>query len=168
VIHPLGDQNRGVACIARAQVGLLWLLNRASRFSRIGPAPGRTIRKPATVREAIEATYPQYFENFNKRLFTPGGFPRPLPARERKWSTPNGKANFTCPKTLSELGKEAADIYRGNGIGRGPHQDLWAMGFRHLLPGESMASSASDNLKISRFSSKRVSRPNCFSGRHAI
>jgi hypothetical protein len=40
----------------------------------------------------------------------------------------------------------------GNGIGRGPYQDLWARGFRHLLPGESMASSASDNLKIRCFS----------------
>jgi hypothetical protein len=29
---------------------------------------------------------------------------------------------------------------------------LWARGFRHLLPGESMASSASDNFKIRRFS----------------
>jgi anaerobic selenocysteine-containing dehydrogenase len=55
---------------------------------------------------------PSYFKNFNERLFTPGGFPRPLPARERKWSTPNGKANFSCPKSLSEIGKEAADIYR--------------------------------------------------------
>jgi anaerobic selenocysteine-containing dehydrogenase len=64
------------------------------------------------VRDAIEATYPQFFKNFNERLFTPGGFPRPLPARERKWSTPNGKANFTCPKTLSEYGEESADIYR--------------------------------------------------------
>ena len=38
------------------------------------------------------------------------------------------------------------------GISGGPYQDLWARGFRHLLPGESMASSASDNLKIRRFS----------------
>jgi anaerobic selenocysteine-containing dehydrogenase len=66
----------------------------------------------ALVRDAIEATYPQYFKNFNERLFTPGGFPRPLPARERKWNTPNGKANFTCPKTLSENGDESPDIYR--------------------------------------------------------
>jgi anaerobic selenocysteine-containing dehydrogenase len=66
----------------------------------------------ALVRDAIEATYPQYFKNFNERLFTPGGFPRPLPARERKWNTPNGKANFTCPTTLSEPSDEAADIYR--------------------------------------------------------
>ena len=38
-----------------------------------------------------------------------------------------------------------------DGIGGGPYQDLCARGFRHLLPGESMASSASDNLKIRRF-----------------
>jgi phage terminase large subunit-like protein len=50
------------------------------------------------------------------------------------------------------LDKPAIIVMDGNGIGRGPHQDLWARGFRHLLPGESMTSSASDNLKIRRFS----------------
>ena len=48
------------------------------------------------------------------------------------------------------LDKPALIVMDGNGIGRGPYQDLWAKGFRHLLPGESMASSASDNLKIRR------------------
>jgi molybdopterin-dependent oxidoreductase alpha subunit len=66
----------------------------------------------ALVRDAIEATYPQYFEKFNERLFTPGGFPRPLAARERKWNTPNGKANFTCPKSLSESAEDAPDVFR--------------------------------------------------------
>jgi phage terminase large subunit-like protein len=50
------------------------------------------------------------------------------------------------------LDQPAIIVMDGNGIGRGPYQDLWARGFRHLLPGESMASSASDNLKIRRFS----------------
>ena len=50
------------------------------------------------------------------------------------------------------LDKPAIIVMDGNGIGRGPYQDLWARGFRHLLPGESMTSSASDNLKIRRFS----------------
>jgi hypothetical protein len=50
------------------------------------------------------------------------------------------------------LDKPAIIVMDGNGIGRGPYQDLWARGFRHLLAGESMASSASDNLKIRRFS----------------
>ena len=31
-------------------------------------------------------------------MFEPGGFPRPLAARDRNWKTPNGKAKFTVPK----------------------------------------------------------------------
>ncbi|PZM08929.1 FdhF/YdeP family oxidoreductase [Rhizobium tubonense] len=53
-----------------------------------------------TIRNAIEATYPETFKEFNKRLFQPGGFPRPLPARERKWVTNSGKANFITPERL--------------------------------------------------------------------
>ncbi len=52
------------------------------------------------VRDAIETTYPETFKDFNKRLFEPGGIPRPVPARERKWVTPNGKANFLTPERL--------------------------------------------------------------------
>jgi len=52
------------------------------------------------VRDAIEKTYPDQFKDFNKRMFEPGGFPRPLEARERKWKTSNGKANFTVPKAM--------------------------------------------------------------------
>ena len=63
------------------------------------------------VRDAIEATYPDQFKDFNKRMFTPGGF-RPLAARERKWKTPNGKSNFTVPETLSEPAGDAPGIYR--------------------------------------------------------
>ncbi|HVX75336.1 MAG TPA: FdhF/YdeP family oxidoreductase [Bradyrhizobium sp.] len=50
------------------------------------------------VRDAIERTYPDQFKDINRRMFEPGGFPRPLGARERKWKTPSGKANFTTPK----------------------------------------------------------------------
>jgi anaerobic selenocysteine-containing dehydrogenase len=52
------------------------------------------------IRDAIERTYPETFKGFNQRLFQPGGFPRPLPARERRWVTPNGKANFITPPRL--------------------------------------------------------------------
>jgi anaerobic selenocysteine-containing dehydrogenase len=54
----------------------------------------------ARVRDAIEATYPAIFTRFNSRLFEPGGFARPVPARERRWNTPNGKANFITPARL--------------------------------------------------------------------
>ncbi|MBS9720390.1 FdhF/YdeP family oxidoreductase [Tianweitania sp. BSSL-BM11] len=53
------------------------------------------------VRDAIEATYPDIFKDFNARMFTPGGFPKPLAARERKWNTDTGKANFVVPEALS-------------------------------------------------------------------
>jgi hypothetical protein len=51
------------------------------------------------VRGAIEATYPDMFKDFNKRMFQPGGFPRPLAARERKWNTKTGRANLLYRRT---------------------------------------------------------------------
>lgn len=63
------------------------------------------------VRDAIERTYPDQFKDFNKRMFEPGGFPRPLAARERKWKTPNGKANFTVPKSAFAPPKESDGVY---------------------------------------------------------
>jgi molybdopterin-dependent oxidoreductase alpha subunit len=54
----------------------------------------------ARIRDAIEATWPATFKRFNERLFTPGGIERPLAARERKWNTRSGKANFLTPTRL--------------------------------------------------------------------
>jgi molybdopterin-dependent oxidoreductase alpha subunit len=56
----------------------------------------------ALVRDAIAETYPDIFHDFNARMWTPGGFHRPLPARERKWKTKSGKAQFMVPETLHE------------------------------------------------------------------
>jgi molybdopterin-dependent oxidoreductase alpha subunit len=53
------------------------------------------------VRDAIAATYPDIFHDFNARLWQPGGFHRPLGARERIWKTKTGKANFIVPTSLS-------------------------------------------------------------------
>ena len=52
------------------------------------------------VRDAIERTYPETFKRFNERFMQPGGFARPLPARERKWVTRSGRANFITPGHL--------------------------------------------------------------------
>ena len=54
----------------------------------------------AEIRDAIERTYPETFKDFNKRMFKPGGIARPLPARERKWVTKSGRANFITPEKL--------------------------------------------------------------------
>ena len=55
----------------------------------------------AAVRDLIEATYPDQFKDFNKRVFTPGGFHRRNTARDRIWKTGSGKAVFTTPTMLS-------------------------------------------------------------------
>ncbi|MDP9901299.1 FdhF/YdeP family oxidoreductase [Variovorax ginsengisoli] len=56
----------------------------------------------AKVRDAIEATWPEIFRDFNARFRQPGGFQRPIPARERVWKTPSGKAHFIVPDGLDE------------------------------------------------------------------
>jgi molybdopterin-dependent oxidoreductase alpha subunit len=60
----------------------------------------------ARIRDAIEATWPATFKRFNERLFTPGGIERPLAARERKWNTRSGKANFLVPTRMFGGAKE--------------------------------------------------------------
>jgi molybdopterin-dependent oxidoreductase alpha subunit len=46
------------------------------------------------IRDAVEATI-DGFEDYNKRVRKPGGFYLPNGARERRFNTTNGKANFT-------------------------------------------------------------------------
>jgi len=66
-----------------------------------------------TVRDLIQATYPDEFADFNKRVFTPGGFYRGNTARERIWKTENKKAQFTVPKTMTAWGTtDAPGRYR--------------------------------------------------------
>ncbi len=52
------------------------------------------------VRDAIEATFPATFAGLNAKMFNPGGMTRPVAARERKWNTRSGKANFLLPTQL--------------------------------------------------------------------
>jgi molybdopterin-dependent oxidoreductase alpha subunit len=58
----------------------------------------------ARIRDAIEQTYPEPFKDFNKRLFTPGGFWKGNKASERIWLTPSEKAEFLVPAGLSATG----------------------------------------------------------------
>ena len=54
------------------------------------------------IRDEIAAIFPEIFHDFNERMWTPGGFRRPLPAAKREWKTPNGKANFKTPRGFDE------------------------------------------------------------------
>lgn len=53
------------------------------------------------IRDAIAETWPEIFHDFNARMWTPGGFRKPVAAAHRQWKTPNGKANFTVPDSLA-------------------------------------------------------------------
>jgi molybdopterin-dependent oxidoreductase alpha subunit len=63
----------------------------------------------ATIRDAIEETYPEPFKDFNKRLFQPGGFWKGNKAAERIWLTKSGKAEFLTPTGLSATGFDDAE-----------------------------------------------------------
>ena len=62
----------------------------------------RWVNDYATIRDEIAAIYPDIFHDFNRRMWTPGGFRRPVAAAKREWKTPNGKANFVVPQSLIE------------------------------------------------------------------
>jgi len=69
----------------------------------------------ALIRDEIAAIYPDIFRDFNARMWTPGGFHRPVAAAERRWKTPNGKANFIVPAGLDEdpdMPAQGADVLR--------------------------------------------------------
>lgn len=63
----------------------------------------------ALIRNAIEESFPEDFRDFNKRMDTPGGFPRDVGARDRKWETDTGRANFKLPRGLSASFADDAD-----------------------------------------------------------
>ena len=52
------------------------------------------------IRDLIAETWPDQFGGFNARMFTPGGFYRGNSARERRWETASGRAEFTVPALL--------------------------------------------------------------------
>jgi len=56
----------------------------------------------ALIRKSIGETYPEIFFDYETRMWAPGGFQRPLPARHRSWKTKSGKANFVTPEALDE------------------------------------------------------------------
>jgi len=67
------------------------------------------------IRDAIEQTYPEMFSGFNVRMWKPGGFHRPLAARERKWKTKTGRANFVKPKSLAgnvDVDADRSDVFQ--------------------------------------------------------
>ena len=61
------------------------------------------------IRASIAETYPQVFHDYDRRMWEPGGFHRPLPARARVWQTDTKRANFVTPGGLGENPDMPAD-----------------------------------------------------------
>jgi len=96
--------SRGVATPARKQLLSEPAIVAGIATATLAPNPDVTwdewVGDYGLIRDAIATTYPDAFHDFNDRLDTPGGFPRPIGARQRKWETKTGKANFVLPKAL--------------------------------------------------------------------
>jgi anaerobic selenocysteine-containing dehydrogenase len=56
----------------------------------------------AEIRREIGETLPDTFWDYEQRMWEPGGFQRPLPAKQRDWHTDTGRANFVTPTALEE------------------------------------------------------------------
>ena len=54
----------------------------------------------STIRQAMGVTFPEIFQDLDQRMWTPGGYRKPLGAAERVWNTESGKAVFTAPDEL--------------------------------------------------------------------
>jgi formate dehydrogenase major subunit len=54
------------------------------------------------IRDRIEDVFPHLFRDFNWRIRRPGGFHLTNPARERKWDTPSGRAQFIVFDSVAE------------------------------------------------------------------
>ncbi|MCP9626911.1 FdhF/YdeP family oxidoreductase [Rhodopseudomonas palustris] len=61
------------------------------------------------IRDKIEQVLPEQFNNYNARIAQPGGFRLPNGARERKWDTPSGKANFLFKDGLIDADDDAPE-----------------------------------------------------------
>lgn len=48
----------------------------------------------ATIRDGIEAVFPDAFAGYNQRILEPGGFRLPVPSSERIWNTASGRADL--------------------------------------------------------------------------
>lgn len=110
-IHGSRGQRKPVADSLLSEPGIVAELAKATLKHNPALDWDAWVADYSLVREAIEKTYPDQFKDFNRRMFEPGGFPRPLPARERKWKTPNGKANFTVPKAALTPPVEDKEIF---------------------------------------------------------
>jgi molybdopterin-dependent oxidoreductase alpha subunit len=98
--------SRGVAAPAsphlKSEIAIVAGIAAATLEARPAVCWTEWVNDYSLIRDEIAAVFPDIFHDFNARLWTPGGFRRPIPAASRQWQTPNGKANFVVPRGLDE------------------------------------------------------------------
>jgi molybdopterin-dependent oxidoreductase alpha subunit len=56
----------------------------------------------AEIRKEVSHTLPDSFQDYEHRMWEPGGFQRDLPVKRREWRTKSGRAEFVTPVGLDE------------------------------------------------------------------
>ena len=111
-MHPSRGQVKPAGEALLSEIDIVARLAEATLPSNPQVPWRRWVGDYAAIRDEIACVLPDIFHDFNERLNTPGGFPRPNTARERNWKTPNGKANFIVPGSL----EVDADMPHGESI----------------------------------------------------
>ena len=111
-IHGSRGMRKPLSTHLRSEPWIIGELAKATLDPAKAPVPWDAwVGDYALVRDAIAATYPKDFNDFNDRLFTPGGFHRNIAARDRVWNTKSGKATFVTPVGLDE---DPDEVKRGD------------------------------------------------------
>lgn len=101
-IHPSEGVAQPAAASLRSEAAIVAALAQACLPEHPRVPWQQWVADYALVRDAIEATWPDIFKDFNQRLHHAGGIAKPNAARQRVWSTPSGKAQFIAPPTRKD------------------------------------------------------------------
>ena len=93
MVHASAGRLKPASAHLRSEVAIVAGMARATLVDSTTDWPG-LVDDYDRIRDLIELTIPG-FDDYNQRIRVPGGFRMPLPATERKWNTPSGKAMFS-------------------------------------------------------------------------
>jgi len=94
MVHGSAGSLKPASEYCRSEPWIVAGLAKASVAGRAAIDWDRLVADYDLIRDKIEAVLPDMFINYNARIKEPGGFHLPNGARDRKWNTPTGKANF--------------------------------------------------------------------------
>ncbi|USI74067.1 FdhF/YdeP family oxidoreductase [Sphingomonas morindae] len=101
MVHASTGQLQPASPECRSEPWIIAALAKASVADRAPIDWDALVGDYGLIRDKIEAVIPG-FENYNTRIREPGGFHLPIAARERRWETKTGKANFLFDPTMRD------------------------------------------------------------------